>query len=298
MKETDVSETREYSTCEISEQKESMKERYERMTLNMSPEALAQFHRDISLEKYNEWHKSNKGTRDDFRKDVMDRYEKIEKEQPSEALNIREGEQIKIQSPNIRMTNQELSKGSKLEYETAEIPKDFRLNLPENSIVYVKEFKDTRQKIWDNIQEHPDKNGFQDNEMYKAVTTQELTLYRTYGKSSHADGCFVTTERDMDPIDAKTYNAIPYEWNNHKYTEKVTIPAGTEIYVGKVGEQPTYLSGERINGEGKKETYPASTETFGGGNDQIVLPKNYTAFCNVSGTPVLSDKKELVRNRD
>jgi len=300
MKESEVSETKEIKSSEDDTPKESMKERYDRLSKSLSPEKEKEFNADMSMSKYNDWRfkEGNKGTRDDFRKEVMDRYENVEKQRPKEAVDIKEGEKIKIQSPDIE-TEKGISKGKPLEYEAAEVPKDLNLKLPENSIVYVKDFKDNRQQTWKDIQseENISKNGFKDNEVYKAVTTQELTFYRTYGGPSKETGCFVSTERDTDPIEAKTHNAIPMKWNTHEKTEKVTVPAGTEIYVGKIGPKPTYFEGERTKVNGEKEKYPDSKEFLPGGNDQIILPANYTKFKNESGKEVLSEEETLVRKK-
>ncbi len=268
LKEVSETETQESLKVSQMEQMHSMAEQYFSIIEGMSDAEKEKFHDKMSQDNYNEWRKSHKGTLDDFRKEVMDSYVKDMTATEAENTNdYKSGEIISMCTPTIHD-----SKGISIEYETAEPPEDMKFDLPQYSIVYVKEFKDNRQ-----IKITPE--GFQNDDAYKAVTTQELTLYRTYGGKAREDGCYVSTSRDIDRMDAKEHNALMNEWKNTRtYTEKVTIPPGTEIYIGKVGEQPTYSG---------------SSEMLGGGMDQIVLPKNYTKFVNPSGTEILSEKEEL-----
>lgn len=102
---------------------------------------------------------------------------------------------------------------------------------------------DTEQKEISDIEA---KNSF--NAYRTAVTTEDITVYRTYGGHSEADGRYWTTEMPTDRMVSKTDSALAPQWGNDRsYYCKAVIPKGTEIQIGKAASQKT-LEGHELPG--------------------------------------------------
>ena len=99
--------------------------------------------------------------------------------------------------------------------------------------------------------------SFTDSNYRTVITTEEITLYRTFGGYSDAGGGFVTTTPASSRIQAKIDTALLPEWKNtRQYEAVIKIPKGVELNIGKVAPQTINSSGFILKG----------------GADQVLLP--------------------------
>ncbi len=99
--------------------------------------------------------------------------------------------------------------------------------------------------------------SFTDSNYRTVITTEEITLYRTFGGYSDAGGGFVTTTPASNRIQAKIDTALLPEWKNtRQYEAVIKIPKGVELNIGKVAPQTINSSGFILKG----------------GADQVLLP--------------------------
>lgn len=80
------------------------------------------------------------------------------------------------------------------------------------------------------------------------VTTEEIVLYRVFGRKAGKIGRFLTTQRPVDRLYSKTTLALDAQWMNSRtaYCE-VRIPMGTVLNVGYANAQYT-ASGNLLSG--------------------------------------------------
>ena len=103
-------------------------------------------------------------------------------------------------------------------------------------------------------------DSFQDGQYRTVVTTEEVTVYRTFGGHSDAGGGFVTSSPAQNRIQAKIDTALLPEWKNTRmYEVEIRIPKGETLSIGKVAPQKISLSGTVLKG----------------GADQILLPQDW-----------------------
>lgn len=112
-------------------------------------------------------------------------------------------------------------------------------------------------------------DSFLNGDYSTCKTTQELYLYRVYGrfkdstgqtKGARANGSFATTEFAESLIDVKMRLALNPRWYSTKmYESKILIPIGTIINVGIVAP-----------------FYPKCGTCLTGEADQILLPENWS----------------------
>ena len=103
-------------------------------------------------------------------------------------------------------------------------------------------------------------DSFQDGQYRTVVTTEEVTVYRTFGGHSDAGGGFVTSSPSKNRIQAKIDTALLPEWKNTRmYEVEIRIPKGETLSIGKVAPQKISLSGTVLKG----------------GADQILLPQDW-----------------------
>ena len=102
--------------------------------------------------------------------------------------------------------------------------------------------------------------SFTDSNYRTVITTEEITLYRTFGGYSDAGGGFVTTTPASNRIQAKIDTALLPEWKNtRQYEAVIKIPKGVELNIGKVAPQTINSSGFILKG----------------GADQVLLPNKW-----------------------
>ena len=103
-------------------------------------------------------------------------------------------------------------------------------------------------------------DSFMDQNYRTVVTTEEITVYRTFGGRADAGGNYATVSPATSRIDAKLDVALLPQWGNTRaYEAKIAIPKGTTINIGKVASQ----------------TVPGTGTVLRGGVDQVLLPKDW-----------------------
>lgn len=135
---------------------------------------------------------------------------------------------------------------------------NFDQYLTRESLIKYPTLLDGKVKIVDRA-ELPDwiRESFTDGNYRTVITTEETTLYRTFGGYSDAGGGFVTTTAAQNRTQAKIDTALLPEWKNtRKYEAVIKIPKGTELNIGKVAPQKIESSGFVLKG----------------GADQVLLP--------------------------
>ena len=145
-------------------------------------------------------------------------------------------------------------KESKLARESS----NFDQYLAKESLIKYPTLLDGKVKIVDKAK-LPDWIGesFTDSNYRTVITTEEITLYRTFGGHSDAGGGFVTTTPASNRIQAKIDTALLPEWKNtRQYEAVIKIPKGVELNIGKVAPQTINSSGFILKG----------------GADQVLLP--------------------------
>ena len=138
---------------------------------------------------------------------------------------------------------------------------NFDQYLAKESLIKYPTLLDTKVKIVDKAK-LPDWIGesFTDSNYRTVVTTEEVTLYRTFGGYSDAGGGFVTTTPASNRIQAKIDTALLPEWKNtRQYEAVIKIPKGVELNIGKVAPQTINSSGFILKG----------------GADQVLLPNKW-----------------------
>lgn len=138
---------------------------------------------------------------------------------------------------------------------------NFDQYLAKESLIKYPTLLDTKVKIVDKAK-LPDWIGesFTDSNYRTVVTTEEVTLYRTFGGYSDAGGGFVTTTPASNRIQAKIDTALLPEWKNtRQYEAVIKIPKGVELNLGKVAPQTINSSGFILKG----------------GADQVLLPNKW-----------------------
>lgn len=100
------------------------------------------------------------------------------------------------------------------------------------------------------------KNSFK-NGYYRTVKTiKPIKVYRDFGEGAMANSIFTTTNK----FATRESSAIRSMWKNSmRYKAEIEVPVGTELQIGKIGEQP----------------FKSKLPEFKGGDDQILLPDNY-----------------------
>ncbi len=108
-------------------------------------------------------------------------------------------------------------------------------------------------------------SSFKDSIYSTYITTDNIILYRTYGRGYSEDkgarwnGGFASTEFAESRIDVKIRLALKPEWYNTKLVEeKILVPPNTKISVGLVA--PVTLNTGTI---------------LTGGAEQVLLPQNW-----------------------
>ena len=135
---------------------------------------------------------------------------------------------------------------------------NFDQYLAKESLIKYPTLLDGKVKIVDKAK-LPDWIGesFTDSNYRTVITTEEITLYRTFGGYSDAGGGFVTTTPASNRIQAKIDTALLPEWKNtRQYEAVIKIPKGVELNIGKVAPQTINSSGFILKG----------------GADQVLLP--------------------------
>ncbi|NMD84752.1 T7SS effector LXG polymorphic toxin [Streptococcus sp. WB01_FAA12] len=135
---------------------------------------------------------------------------------------------------------------------------NFDQYLAKESLIKYPTLLDSKVKIVDKAK-LPDWIGesFTDSNYRTVITTEEITLYRTFGGYSDAGGGFVTTTPASSRIQAKIDTALLPEWKNtRQYEAVIKIPKGVELNIGKVAPQTINSSGFILKG----------------GADQVLLP--------------------------
>ena len=135
---------------------------------------------------------------------------------------------------------------------------NFNQYLAKESLIKYPTLLDSKVKIVDKAK-LPDWIGesFTDSNYRTVITTEEITLYRTFGGYSDAGGGFVTTTPASSRIQAKIDTALLPEWKNtRQYEAVIKIPKGVELNIGKVAPQTINSSGFILKG----------------GADQVLLP--------------------------
>ena len=135
---------------------------------------------------------------------------------------------------------------------------NFDQYLAKESLIKYPTLLDGKVKIVDKAK-LPDWIGesFTDSNYRTVITTEEITLYRTFGGHSDAGGGFVTTTPASNRIQAKIDTALLPEWKNtRQYEAVIKIPKGVELNIGKVAPQTINSSGFILKG----------------GADQVLLP--------------------------
>ena len=138
---------------------------------------------------------------------------------------------------------------------------NFDQYLAKESLIKYPTLLDSKVKIVDKAK-LPDWIGesFTDSNYRTVVTTEEVTLYRTFGGYSNAGGGFVTTTPASNRIQAKIDTALLPEWKNtRQYEAVIKIPKGVELNIGKVAPQTINSSGFILKG----------------GADQVLLPNKW-----------------------
>ena len=138
---------------------------------------------------------------------------------------------------------------------------NFDQYLAKESLIKYPTLLDSKVKIVDKAK-LPDWIGesFTDSNYRTVVTTEEVTLYRTFGGYSDAGGGFVTTTPASNRIQAKIDTALLPEWKNtRQYEAVIKIPKGVELNIGKVAPQTINSSGFILKG----------------GADQVLLPNKW-----------------------
>ena len=138
---------------------------------------------------------------------------------------------------------------------------NFDQYLAKESLIKYPTLLDGKVKIVDKAK-LPDWIGesFTDSNYRTVITTEEITLYRTFGGHSDAGGGFVTTTPASNRIQAKIDTALLPEWKNtRQYEAVIKIPKGVELNIGKVAPQTINSSGFILKG----------------GADQVLLPNKW-----------------------
>ena len=138
---------------------------------------------------------------------------------------------------------------------------NFDQYLAKESLIKYPTLLDSKVKIVDKAK-LPDWIGesFTDSNYRTVITTEEITLYRTFGGYSDAGGGFVTTTPASSRIQAKIDTALLPEWKNtRQYEAVIKIPKGVELNIGKVAPQTINSSGFILKG----------------GADQVLLPNTW-----------------------
>ena len=138
---------------------------------------------------------------------------------------------------------------------------NFDQYLAKESLIKYPTLLDSKVKIVDKAK-LPDWIGesFTDSNYRTVDTTEEVTLYRTFGGYSDAGGGFVTTTPASNRIQAKIDTALLPEWKNtRQYEAVIKIPKGVELNIGKVAPQTINSSGFILKG----------------GADQVLLPNKW-----------------------
>lgn len=109
-------------------------------------------------------------------------------------------------------------------------------------------------------------SSFKDGIYRTYITTEEIYLYRTYGrgysenKGARWNGSYASTEFAESRIDVKIRLALKPEWFNTRLAEeKILVPVGTKISVGVVA--PVILNTGTV---------------LEGGAEQVLLPMNWS----------------------
>ena len=135
---------------------------------------------------------------------------------------------------------------------------NFKQYVAKESLIKYPTLLDSKVKIVDKAK-LPDwiRESFTDGNYRTVITTEEITLYRTFGGYSDAGGAFVTTTPASSRIQAKIDTALLPEWKNtRQYEAVIKIPKGVELNIGKVAPQKINSSGFILKG----------------GADQVLLP--------------------------
>lgn len=135
---------------------------------------------------------------------------------------------------------------------------NFDQYLAKESLIKYPTLLDSKVKIVDKAK-LPDWIGesFTDSNYRTVVTTEEVTLYRTFGGYSDAGGGFVTTTPASNRIQAKIDTALLPEWKNtRQYEAVIKIPKGVELNIGKVAPQTINSSGFILKGGADKVLLP------------------------------------------
>ena len=103
-------------------------------------------------------------------------------------------------------------------------------------------------------------DSFADGEYRTVVSTEPITLYRTFGGQADAGGSYATTTPSSSESETRQDLALLPEWGNScQYEAKITVPEGTILNVGKVAKQIDFSDGT----------------IYKGGGDQVLLPQNW-----------------------
>ena len=164
---------------------------------------------------------------------------------------------VKVEVEAPKYNREQILKNLK-ESKLARESSNFDQYLAKESLIKYPTLLDGKVKIVDKAK-LPDWIGesFTDSNYRTVITTEEITLYRTFGGHSDAGGGFVTTTPASNRIQAKIDTALLPEWKNtRQYEAVIKIPKGVELNIGKVAPQTINSSGFILKG----------------GADQVLLP--------------------------
>ncbi|WP_234998534.1 hypothetical protein [Salirhabdus sp. Marseille-P4669] len=162
-----------------------------------------------------------------------------------------------ISSKNINVFDTGYLKGKAKEFYSW-----FRANVVGNGVDFGKysTIIDDKVKVIEKV-DLPDwiRESFTDSNYRTVITEENITLYRTYGGGSKANGSFVTTRPAGNRINAKIDAALIPDWKNTREFEAVIeVPKGQILNIGRVEKQ-----------------YTKTGALLAGDADQILLPQGW-----------------------
>ena len=100
--------------------------------------------------------------------------------------------------------------------------------------------------------------NFKNSEYQTVITNEPVTVYRKFGGGKNQAkllGGYTTTI----PNASRQETAVYTKWSTSQFEAEIEIPKGQVVNIGKVGQQPP----------------ESATPKYRGGEDQILMPRNY-----------------------
>ena len=217
---------------------------------------------DVEVPKYNKGQilkniEESKLARESSNFDQYLAKEKLQRNLNKSPLASRELPKVKVDIEVPKFNREQILRNIE-ESRLARESSNFKQYVAKESLIKYPTLLDSKVKIVDKAK-LPDwiRESFTDGNYRTVITTEEITLYRTFGGYSDAGGAFVTTTPASSRIQAKIDTALLPEWKNtRQYEAVIKIPKGVELNIGKVAPQKINSSGFILKG----------------GADQVLLP--------------------------